>query len=106
MLRQQGYQFEAMPNGEQLRNLRRFAGSCRFVYNKALALNTQRYENQEKRLGYTGVCALLPNWKMEHPWLADMPSQALQQSSKEVELPYSKSSPYRAHGTAFHPIRG
>ena len=32
VLRVQGYQFEALPNGEQLRNLRRFAGSCRFVY--------------------------------------------------------------------------
>src|SRR6516225_8054377 len=36
VLRVQGYQFEALPNGEQLRNLRRFAGSCRFVYNQAL----------------------------------------------------------------------
>jgi len=44
----QGYKFEALPNGEQLRNLRRFAGSCRFVYNQALALNKQRYENKEK----------------------------------------------------------
>jgi len=41
VLRVQGYKFEALPNGEQLRNLRRFAGSCRFVYNKALALNKQ-----------------------------------------------------------------
>ena len=49
VLRVQGYKFEALPNGEQLRNLRRFAGSCRFVYNKALALNKQRYENKEKR---------------------------------------------------------
>jgi putative transposase len=28
----QGYKFELMPSGEQLRHLRRFAGSCRFVY--------------------------------------------------------------------------
>ena len=42
MLRKQGYQFEAMPDGEQLRNVRGFAGACRFVYNKGLALNKQR----------------------------------------------------------------
>jgi len=78
VLRVQGYKFEALPNGDQLRNLRRFAGSCRFVYNKALALNKQRYENREKRLGYAGVCALLPSWKTVHPWFSDAPSQALQ----------------------------
>jgi transposase len=46
MLRRQGYKFEAQPNGEQLRNLRRFAGACRFVYNKALALNKEMYEHK------------------------------------------------------------
>ena len=102
MLRQQGYHFEAMPNGQQLRNLRRFAGSCRFVYNKALALNTQRYENKEKRLGYAGVCALLPNWKMEHPWLSDVPSQALQQSLKDLERAYSNFFKKRADAPEFH----
>ena len=74
----QAFQFEGMPNGEQLRNLRQFAGSCRFVYNKALALNRERYEKKEQRLGYAKLCALLPNWKLEHPFLSDVPAQALQ----------------------------
>jgi len=50
MLRRQAYRFELRPSGQQLRNLRQFAGSCRFVYNKALALNTARYKQKEKRL--------------------------------------------------------
>jgi transposase len=70
MLRRQGFQFELMPNGQETRQLRQFAGSCRFVYNKALAINTQRYEKKEKRLGYTELCALLPGWKKEHPFLS------------------------------------
>jgi hypothetical protein len=57
VLRVQGYKFEALPNGEQLRNLRRFAGSCRFVYNQALALNKQRYENK-KSGSVMRACAL------------------------------------------------
>jgi hypothetical protein len=60
MLRRQAYRFELRPSGQQLRNLRQFAGSCRFVYNKALALNTARYNKKENRLGYAGLCALLP----------------------------------------------
>ena len=81
----QGYKFEAQPNGEQLPNLRRFAGACRFVYNKALALNKERYEKNEKRLGYAGLCALLLRWKTEFAWLSDVPAQALQQSLKDLE---------------------
>src|SRR5467141_4804046 len=82
-------QFELQPNGEQLRNLRQFAGSCRFVYNKGLALNIERYEKKEKRLGYAGLCALLPNWKMEHQFLSAVPAQALQQSLKNLERAYT-----------------
>jgi len=30
-------QYELRPNRQQERQMRRFAGACRFVYNKALA---------------------------------------------------------------------
>jgi putative transposase len=89
VLRLQAFKFELRPNGEQLRNLRQFAGSCRFVYNKALALNVERYEKKEKRLGYAGLCALLPNWKMEHEFLSNVPAQALQQALKNLERAYT-----------------
>jgi len=39
------YKFELMPTGEQARNMRRFAGACRFVFNKALALQNENYRN-------------------------------------------------------------
>ena len=55
MLRLQAFKFELQPNGEQLRNLRQFAGSCRFVYNKGLALNLERYEKKDWA---TRACAL------------------------------------------------
>ena len=38
MQRLQAFKYELMPNGEQQRHMRRFAGACRFVFNKALAL--------------------------------------------------------------------
>lgn len=49
MQRLQAYKYELKPNGEQQRNMRRFAGSCRFVYNKALALQQERHEAGEKK---------------------------------------------------------
>jgi putative transposase len=96
VLRLQAFKFALQPNGEQLRNLRQFAGSCRFVYNKGLALNLERYEKKEKRLGYAGMCALLPNWKMEHEFLSEVPAQALQQALKNLERAYTNFFQKRA----------
>ena len=44
MQRLQAFKYELMPSGEQQRQMRRFSGACRFVYNKALALQKARYE--------------------------------------------------------------
>jgi putative transposase len=101
MWRRQAFPFELMPNGQQTRHLRQFAGSCRFVYNKALAINTQRYEKKEKRLGYAELCALLPGWKREHQFLSEVPAQALQQALKNLERAYSNFFQKRANFPKF-----
>jgi putative transposase len=44
MKRLQAFKYELMPNGEQRRQMRRFAGSCRFVFNQALALQMRTYQ--------------------------------------------------------------
>lgn len=33
--------YELMPNGEQARDMRRFTGLCRFVFNNALTLHAE-----------------------------------------------------------------
>jgi transposase len=43
---------------------------------------------KEQRLGYAKQCALLPNWKLEHPFLWEVPAQALQQSLKNLDRAY------------------
>ncbi|MDP2211063.1 MAG: transposase [Candidatus Aquicultor sp.] len=48
----QAFKYELMPDGGQQRDMRRFAGSCRFVFNKALALQKERFEAGEKKLGW------------------------------------------------------
>jgi putative transposase len=62
MQRLQAYKYEILPNGEQQRRMRRCAGSCRFVFNKALALQKERYERGEKKLSYAGLCQLLTQY--------------------------------------------
>lgn len=38
MQRLQAFKYQLMSTGEQQRQMRRFAGSCRFVFNQTLAL--------------------------------------------------------------------
>ena len=60
MQRLQAFTYERMPTGEQQRQMRRFAGSCRFVFNQALAWQKERYERAEKNLAYVGQPFVLP----------------------------------------------
>ncbi|RQS53932.1 cytosine methyltransferase, partial [Burkholderia sp. Bp8963] len=94
----QAFRFELMPTGEQARDMRRFAGACRFVFNKALALQKARYERGEKKLGYAGLCQQLTGWRngTETPWLKAAPTHPLQQSLKDLERAYTNFFAKRA----------
>ena len=96
MQRLQAFKYELMPDGEQQRDMRRFAGSCRFVYNKALAMQKSLYEQGQKKQGYAGLCKSLIGWKAETTWLTETPSQALQQTLKDLERAYSNFFAKRA----------
>jgi len=91
MQRLQAFKYELMPDGQQQRQMLRFAGSCRFVFNKALALQKERYAQGEKKLGYAGLCKLLTQWRnsTDTAWLADAPVHPLQQTLKDLERAYS-----------------
>jgi putative transposase len=98
MQRLQAYKFELMPNGEQQRDMRRFSGSCRFIYNKALALQKENHEAGNKFIGYVLMAANLPIWKRETgtQWLKQTPSQALQHALKDLEKAYKNFFAKRA----------
>jgi len=98
MKRLQAFKFELQPNGEQARSMRRFAGSCRFVFNKALAMQKAIYEGGEKKLGYAGLCKTLTEWRKspETAWLADAPVHPLQQTLKDLERAYTNFFAKRA----------
>lgn len=104
MQRLQAFKFELMPSGEQQRDMRRFAGSCRVVFNEALSLQKARYETGEKKLGYAGLCKQLTAWRngaplpsgRTAPWLADAPVHPLQQTLKDLERAYTNFFAKRA----------
>ena len=98
MQRLQAFKYELKPDGEQQRNLRRYAGSCRFVYNKALALQQANHAAAGKFISYVTMAAWLPVWKREQgsAWLKDAPSQALQHALKDLEKAYKNFFAKRA----------
>ena len=98
MQRFQAFKYELRPNGQQTRQMACFAGSCRFVFNKALALQKKCYERGEKKLGYSGLCKRLTEWRNDTatPWLADAPVHPLQQTLKDLERAYTNFFAKRA----------
>jgi len=86
---QRAFKYELRPNGQQAQDMKGFAGSCRFVYNKALALQKSWYATDNTiRFSYNKLANLLPIWKQELPWLKLAPSHILQQSIKNLGTAY------------------
>ena len=79
--------------------LRQFAGSCRFVWNKALALQKDRLDQGKRCLSYNKLAVLLPEWKVEFPFLKEVHSQPIQQTLKNLDRAlkdaFDKKSPKR-----------
>ena len=86
--------------------MRRFAGACRFVFNRVLALQNENHEARNKYIPCTKMATWLVEWKNspETQWLKDSPSQPLQQSLKDLERAYKNSFQKRETG-CFPPFK-
>ena len=85
--RLQGYTFELRVDEELAHQMRRFAGSCRFVFNRALRFEQEIFHLCGFRPGYADLSKEMARWKEEPETflLEDASSQALQQSLKDLE---------------------
>ncbi|MCQ1958157.1 RNA-guided endonuclease InsQ/TnpB family protein [Escherichia coli] len=90
MKRLQAFKFQLRPGGQQECEMRRFAGACRFVFNRALARQNENHEAGNKYIPYGKMASWLVEWKnaTETQWLKDSSSQPLQQSLKDLERAY------------------
>ena len=100
MQRLQAFKYELQPTGEQQHNMRRYAGACRFVFNKALALQKDNHEAGNTFIGYVAMARNLTAWRngAETPWLKDAPVHPLQHALKDLEKAYKN---FFARRTAF-----
>ena len=102
MIIRKAFKYALRPKPAQERAFARFAGACRFVWNRALSIQKQRLGRGENILRYDKVAPLLLAWKQEKEtaWLeSDAYSQSLQQTLRDLDRAlmdaFSKSSPKR-----------
>jgi len=97
MQRLQAIEYELRPNGEQQRNMRHFAGSCRVVFNKTLALQKTNHDTGGKFINNVAIMAKhLTAWRngapqpsgRTSPWLADTPVHLLQLARQSDSFRY------------------
>lgn len=97
------YRFRLEPARSVGNAIGRIAGSCRFVFNRALAMQRERLERHEKRLGFAALCRELTSWRhaagME--FLADAPVHPLQQSLMDLDRAYRNFFEGRAEPPRF-----
>jgi putative transposase len=81
------YCYRCYPTDEQKRILARTFGCARWIYNWALALKNQAYQEEGKRLSYNDISACLPVLKQqaETAWLAEVSSVPLQHSLRHLD---------------------
>lgn len=86
-----GFFGPTMPNSEQARDLRRFAGSCWFVLNKTLALQKARCEAGGRFIGCVVMARLLTEWRqgIEMPCLKQAPVHSFPHALNDLERTYS-----------------
>jgi putative transposase len=79
------FRYRLKPNEGQEEILRQFGGGCRWLWNTMLADNKAKYEVEKKFIFKNTMVASLPDLKKQHPWLCDLPSQALQQRCWDLD---------------------
>lgn len=82
------YLFRIYPTHKQSLTLERWLGLCCQLYNAALDERTSAYRMVGVSLSYEHQCAELPGCKQVRPDLNDVPSQALQDVVKRVDLAF------------------
>lgn len=85
MIIRKAFKYRLKTNATSELLLKQFAGSCRFTWNKALALQKEQLDYGERTISYNKLAVMLPAWKQEFLFLAEAPSQALQQALKNLD---------------------
>lgn len=100
---QKAFKYRLYPTPEQETLLRRTMGCTRLVYNRALAVRTQAWYEQNKRVGYSDTSALLTEWKKPEnlQFLNQVSCVPLQQGLRHLQKAFSNFFEGRAQYPTF-----
>lgn len=84
MLVNKAYKYRLEPTAEQETVLNKTVGCCRFVYNYFLKLNIDQYAKDETFVFNHQMVTMLPLLKEEYPFLAEVFSQSLQTTVRNL----------------------
>lgn len=97
------YRYTLEPDRAQRVALESWAPALRFLWNWMLAQRRYTYTASEGRVrvSYADQCAQLPAMKLLFPWLAELPSQVLQQTLRDLDRAFQNFFEKRAGYPAF-----
>jgi putative transposase len=88
---QKAFKYRFYPTSEQETLLRRTMGCTRLVYNRALAIRTEAWYSEKKRVGYSDTSAMLTAWKnhSDLQFLNEVSCVPLQQGLRHLQKAFS-----------------
>ena len=90
-MKHKAFKYRFYPTPEQETLLRRTMGCARLVYNKALAVRTEAWYQDKKRVGYNETSAMLTQWKKEEDlsFLREVSYAPLQQGLRHLQTAFT-----------------
>ena len=101
-----GLKLRAYPNKAQKEQLNKTLGCARWIYNHFLSEKSTLYKEQGLNLPRFNMDKMLPELKVEYPWLSEVDSMALQESIKNLDKAYQNFFAKRAKYPRFHSKKG
>ncbi len=84
------YKYRLYPSNSQRRKLQGILNAARWIYNKTLEVRKTAWEERKESLSLYDTIKMIPEWKVEHEWLAEQAhSQVLQNVCVRVDLAFS-----------------
>ncbi|MCI9976442.1 IS200/IS605 family element transposase accessory protein TnpB [Clostridioides difficile] len=88
MIQMKAFKFRIYPNQTQKEIIEKSFGCSRFVYNRMLALQKEKYENEGESYSKYDLIKKLPSLKKEYEWLKEVDSTSLQATIDDLDSAY------------------
>lgn len=87
MIKRSAFKFEVMAEDLLIYQMNRYAGCCRFVANKVLAIQKANYETGGRFINYVTMAKQLSEWRNSEDlsFLKEAPYHALQHAIKDID---------------------